>query len=46
MSDTLKPGDPAPPFRLQDGDGAWRTLAEFEGRPLVVYFFPMADTSG
>jgi peroxiredoxin Q/BCP len=46
MSDPVQVGDPAPAFRLQDQEGDWRTLEEFRGHPLVVYFFPMADTSG
>lgn len=39
-------GDAAPAFRLQDQDGAWRSLADFRGRWLVLYFYPKADTPG
>jgi peroxiredoxin Q/BCP len=42
----LTPGDPAPPFSLPDQDGTVRTLSEFEGRPVLVYFYPRADTPG
>jgi peroxiredoxin Q/BCP len=42
----LTPGDPAPPFSLPDQDGTVRTLSEFRGRPVLVYFYPRADTPG
>ena len=42
----LTPGDPAPPFSLPDQDGTVRTLSEFKGRPVLVYFYPRADTPG
>ena len=42
----LTPGDPAPAFSLPDQDGTVRTLSEFEGRPVLVYFYPRADTPG
>jgi len=41
-----KVGDPAPEFDLPDQHGNQRTLAEFRGRYLVLYFFPRADTPG
>ena len=42
----LTPGDPAPSFSLPDQDGTVRTLSEFKGRPVLVYFYPRADTPG
>jgi thioredoxin-dependent peroxiredoxin len=42
----LTPGDPAPAFSLPDQDGTVRTLSEFGGRPVLVYFYPRADTPG
>jgi thioredoxin-dependent peroxiredoxin len=37
-------GDPAPPFSLPDQHNALRTLDEFKGRPVVLFFFPKAFT--
>ena len=37
---------PAPDFSLPDADGTTRTLADFAGGPLVLYFYPKADTPG
>jgi peroxiredoxin len=34
----LKPGTPAPDFRLPTPDGGERALAEFRGRPLLLVF--------
>jgi thioredoxin-dependent peroxiredoxin len=42
----LKPGDPAPPFSLLDQVGKNVSLSDFEGRKLLVYFYPEADTPG
>jgi len=44
MSD-LTPGAPAPDFKLQGPSGPIR-LADFAGKPLVVYFYPKDDTTG
>ena len=41
-----QPGDTAPAFRLQDQDGHWHTPAEFQGRWLVLYFYPKDFTPG
>jgi len=41
-----KAGDAAPDFRLPDASGMERSLAEFRGKWLVLYFFPRADTPG
>jgi thioredoxin-dependent peroxiredoxin len=39
-------GEPAPDFTLPDQDGNPVTLAELRGRPVVLYFYPKADTPG
>lgn len=36
----------APDFNLPDENGDLRTLAEFRGKPVVLYFYPKDDTSG
>lgn len=42
----LAPGDPAPPFSLEDQHGTTVNLSDYAGRKLLVYFYPQADTSG
>ena len=42
----LKAGDDAPDFTLSDQDGREVRLADLRGRPVVVYFYPKADTPG
>ncbi len=42
----LQPGDSPPLFALIDQSGGELSLSEFEGRKLLVYFYPKADTSG
>ena len=42
----LKPGDAAPAFKVSDHTGKERTLAEFKGKRVVLWFFPKADTPG
>ena len=39
-------GDAAPDFALADQTGAKRSLAEFRGKWLVLYFYPRDDTPG
>lgn len=39
-------GSPAPGFRLQDQNGAWHALADYQGDWLAVYFYPKDDTPG
>ena len=42
----LAPGSPAPDFSALDQHGAPRTLGEFRGRKLLLWFYPRADTPG
>ena len=39
-------GAPAPEFSLADHSGKTRTLAEFRGKWVVLYFYPKDDTPG
>jgi peroxiredoxin Q/BCP len=42
----LQSGDEAPDFTLPDQHGRPVTLSELRGQPVVVYFYPKADTPG
>jgi peroxiredoxin Q/BCP len=42
----LKEGDSAPDFALPSDEGKTLSLASLKGKPLVLYFYPKADTSG
>ncbi|HYM45695.1 MAG TPA: thioredoxin-dependent thiol peroxidase [Solirubrobacteraceae bacterium] len=42
----IEQGDEAPDFELPDQDGRSVKLSDFRGRPVVVYFYPKADTPG
>lgn len=42
----IEPGDKAPDFELPDQDGEPARLSDFRGKPVVVYFYPKADTPG
>ncbi len=42
----IEPGDAAPDFELPDQDGRAVKLSDFKGAPVVVYFYPKADTPG
>ena len=37
---------PIPDFTLQDDQDHTRSLAEFRGKPVVLFFYPKADTPG
>ncbi len=39
-------GEPAPDFSLSNADGQVRTLADYAGKWLVLYFYPKDNTSG
>lgn len=41
---TLEKGKKAPAFKLPDQNGKIRTLKDFEGKKLVIYFYPKDDT--
>lgn len=43
---TLKPGQPAPDFKLPDQHGNIHTLSDFHGKWLALYFYPKDDTPG
>ena len=42
----IEQGDAAPDFALPDQDGRAVKLSDFRGQPVVVYFYPKADTPG
>lgn len=42
----IKAGRKAPAFKLQDQDGNTHALADYAGKPLVLFFYPKDDTSG
>jgi peroxiredoxin Q/BCP len=46
VTDRLRPGDQAPEFSLADQSGHEVSLASFQGRRVLVYFYPKADTPG
>jgi len=42
----IEPGRKAPAFALTDQRSRTHRLADYAGRPVVVYFYPKDDTSG
>jgi peroxiredoxin Q/BCP len=42
----IEQGDKAPDFALPDQDGRTVRLSDYRGQPVVVYFYPKADTPG
>jgi thioredoxin-dependent peroxiredoxin len=40
----LQEGDKAPAFTAKDADGKKVSLADYKGKPLVLYFYPEDDT--
>lgn len=42
----VKVGDPAPDFQLKDDTGKIRTLNEFRGKKVALYFYPKDNTPG
>ena len=42
----LEQGAMLPDVALKDADGADFSLARYRGKPVVVYFYPKADTPG
>src|SRR5438093_13603576 len=42
----LEAGAPAPEFSLTDSTGATRSLGDYRGQKVVLYFYPAAMTPG
>jgi len=42
----LEAGLPAPDFALKDEEGRIHRLSDYQGRPVVLYFYPKDDTPG
>jgi peroxiredoxin Q/BCP len=42
----IDPGRKAPDFRLNDQFGKTHRLSDYDGRPVVIYFYPKDDTPG
>jgi peroxiredoxin Q/BCP len=42
----ISAGAPAPDFTLQDDTDTTRSLSDYRGQPLVLYFYPKDDTPG
>lgn len=45
-AETIGPGQLAPAFTLPDATGTMRALSDFQGKWLVLYFYPKNDTPG
>jgi peroxiredoxin Q/BCP len=46
MADWLEPGTKAPAFTLTSDSGDKVKLSDFQGKPVVLYFYPKDDTPG
>ena len=42
----IEPGRKAPSFSLKDQDGKAHRLADYAGRPVILYLYPKDDTPG
>src|SRR6188472_2310607 len=42
----IEPGKKAPAFSLKDQHGTAHKLSDYAGRPVILYFYPKADTPG
>ena len=42
----LQAGDPAPDFSATTNGGGKVSLADFKGKPVILYFYPRDDTPG
>lgn len=42
----LQSGDKAPDFKIPDQDGQIRSLKDYKGKKLVLFFYPKDNTSG
>ena len=43
---TPEVGQPAPEFKMQDQNGDWRSLSDYRGKWVALYFYPKDDTPG
>lgn len=46
MANQLETGQPAPDFDLTDDQNNRVTLAQYRGDPVIIYFYPKAETPG
>ena len=46
MADWIDPGAKAPAFTASTDDGSKVKLSDYQGSPLVLYFYPKDDTPG
>jgi peroxiredoxin Q/BCP len=46
VGNMLQPGIKAPFFMLPDSNGRVRSLSEFAGKKVILYFYPKDNTSG
>ncbi len=46
MTDWIEPPAKAPSFSLKSTDGTTVKLSDFNGKPVVLYFYPKDDTPG
>ena len=44
--DLIEPGKKAPAFSLNDQNGKTHRLADYAGRPVVLFFYPRDNTPG
>ena len=42
----IEPGRKAPEFSLKEQSGKTHRLADYAGRPVILYFYPKDDTPG
>src|SRR5262245_52662242 len=42
----IEPGKKAPSFSLKDQSGKTHKLSDYEGRPVILFFYPKDDTPG
>jgi peroxiredoxin Q/BCP len=42
----ISANQPAPNFVLKDENGVERSLADYKGKPVILYFYPKDDTPG
>ena len=46
LGEPLSPGAAVPPLQARDGKGDDHALADLQGRPVVVFFYPKDETPG